>query len=212
MSKYIRLIIALLWFFIFIIFNKLGIFTGDIDNLVDLLTDFQQYEIPVFLILSTIRIISFIPSTVFVLLGGIILNPFAALLLSIVSIILSESIVYVLSRSLFGVRLQKYLSGKYPNIHELIQKNNSKVLLIGVLCPFAPTDAICSLSSSAGIKYTKFIAIVTAANLPMVSLYSFLGDSLISSSFNSVIIIVTLLLISLFTLRLWRNTNISIKR
>lgn len=212
MSKYIKLIIALLWICIFFIFNKLGFLTSNLDTLTDLLGHFQEYQVPLFVVLSTFRIITFIPSAVFMLLGGVILNPFIALALSILSIVLSESLVYIVSKSLFGVKLQQYLSRKYPNIYNLIQENNSQILLLGVLCPFAPTDAICSLSSSAGIKYFKFIAIVTVANLPMVSLYSFLGNSLLSSSYNIIILIITITVITLFTLRLWKSVNMSIKR
>lgn len=207
MKRISKFVIIGIWIAIIYILYKLNLLTGNKDKLVEVFCEFGDYKELVFVALSSLRVVVLIPSAVFMILGGIIFNPLEGILLTLISVILSETIVYLTSKVLIGSNIQNYLVNKYPKLYELLLKNNMRILAIGILCPVAPSDVACFLAKSTGIDYKKFILTVVLSNTPMMILYGFLGDSFLSSNSNTMMILAIIIMISIYSLYLWNKEH-----
>ncbi|MBL4930401.1 TVP38/TMEM64 family protein [Clostridium paridis] len=141
------------------------------------------------------------------ILGGVIFNPWEGFILTLISIILSETAIYFISKIFLGSSLQCYLIKKYPKLYKLLLKSNVKILSIGILCPIAPSDIACFLASSTGLSYRNFIITIIISNMPMMLLYSFLGNSVLSSVWYSLFIILIIIIICCYSTYLWKKAQ-----
>ena len=164
----------------------------------------------IFLGIWIIRLIAFIPGVSLMLLGGLIFSPIEALILSLLGLVLSDTLVFILGKMDLFEGIKNKIKKKYKDIYKLVEEENHKILAIGVLCPVAPTDVICYLSSYLGLGYRRFIITFIIANIPAVSLYSFLGDSFSNSIYNTVFIIITLIVTSIITIKKWNKLKLNI--
>ena len=164
----------------------------------------------IFLGIWIIRLIAFIPGVSLMLLGGLIFSPIEALILSLLGLVLSDTLVFILVKMDLFEGIKNKIKKKYKDIYKLVEEENHKILAIGVLCPVAPTDVICYLSSYLGLGYRRFIITFIIANIPAVSLYSFLGDSFSNSIYNTVFIIITLIVTSIITIKKWNKLKLNI--
>lgn len=158
-----------------------------------------------FIGLWSIRLIAFIPGVTLMLLGGLIFEPNKAFVLSLLGIVISDAIVFAIAKVKILSGLRKRIENKYPEVISLLEAYNYKILGIGVLCPLAPTDAIVFLSSYMGISFSKFLLVFIGANLPALFLYSYLGQSFDGSIFNTIMIVVTLTITGIFSVKLWNE-------
>lgn len=205
MKRIIKFLIVVVWVTLIYILFRLNLLTGNMDNLNHFFSIWCNYKALIFVVLSSLRIVALIPSAAFMVLGGMIFNPMEGFALTLISVILSETIVYATSKILVSSSIQKYLVNKYPKLYKLLIRNNIKILAIGILCPIAPSDVACFLASSSGLNYRKFILTVIIANMPMMILYSFLGNSVISSANSTVIIVAIIFAISIYSVYLWNK-------
>lgn len=205
MKKISKFLVIAVWATLIYIFYKLNLLNGDMDNLNKFLDSFGSYKIVLFITLSTIRVAALIPSVAFMILGGIMFNPLEAFVLTLISVILSESIIYAASKALVSSSIQSYLVNKYPKLYNLLLKNSTRILAIGILCPVAPSDVACFLASSAGLSYRKFIFTVVLANMPLMLLYSFLGGSILSPNNNTIVTGGIILIITIYSMWLWNK-------
>ena len=88
------LIITVLWLIIIAILYSRGILTTDIDKVSAIIRNNPSKMQVLFVFLSTIRVVCFIPQTIFILIGSALFGPYTGFLLSILSLFLSQSIVY----------------------------------------------------------------------------------------------------------------------
>ena len=139
------------------------------------------------------------------ILCGLIFDPSKAFLLSMIGIVLSDILVFLLAKSKLLSGFRNKLENKYKDIIDLIEKYNYKILGIGVLCPVAPTDAIVFLSSYVGMKFSRFLVVFIIANIPALFLYSNLGESFQDSNMNTIFIIITLIISGILSIKLWNN-------
>lgn len=159
----------------------------------------------IFISLWSLRLILFIPGVTLMILGGLIFDPSKAFLLSMIGIVLSDILVFLLAKSKLLSGFRNKLENKYKDIIDLIEKYNYKILGIGVLCPVAPTDAIVFLSSYVGMKFSRFLVVFIIANIPALFLYSNLGESFQDSNMNTIFIIITLIISGILSIKLWNN-------
>lgn len=165
----------------------------------------KQFSEIFFILLWSLRLVLFIPGVTLMVLGGLIFDADKALIISLVGIVLSDTLVFYLAkcRILSGLRNNVLL--KYPEIINMIESYSYKILGVGVLCPVAPTDVIVFLSSYVGMKFSRFLMIFISANIPALFLYSYLGESFQESSMNTIFIVVTLAISALLSIRLWND-------
>jgi uncharacterized membrane protein YdjX (TVP38/TMEM64 family) len=207
MKSISKFLVVAIWAALIYTLYRLDLLTGNIDNLNQFFDESGSYKTLIFVALSSLRIVALIPSAVFMVLGGIIFNPFESILLTLISIIISETMVYVASKVLVSSQIQSYLINKYPKLYELLLRNNTRILSLGILCPIAPSDVACFLASSTGISYRKFMTTVVFSSMPMIILYSFLGNNVVSSANNTIIIAGIIILISLYSIYLWNRAQ-----
>lgn len=165
----------------------------------------QGYLFLIFILLWIMRIIFFIPGATFMVLGGLLFTSITSFILSLLGIALSETLIFILAKVLFKTEIKTLLNKKYPDIEKLIQKYNYKFLALGMICPIAPSDAICFLSASAGLKYTKYIITVLISNIPVIFIYSFIGIKFMDSKYGIIITLATILITSILVIRIWNK-------
>lgn len=165
----------------------------------------HQFAEMLFILLWSLRLVLFIPGVTLMVLGGLIFQSEKAFILSLVGIVLSDTLVFLLAKSKMLGGLRKKISEKYPEIISMIESYSYKILGVGVLCPVAPTDVIVFLSSYVGMKFSKFLLIFIIANIPALFLYSYLGESFQQSSMNTIFIVVTLAISATLSIRLWND-------
>lgn len=205
MRKNIKYIIFLIWIIVIYILKINNIICFDFDVIKKYLEINAQYAMVIFSLIWILRVFMFIPGVTLIILGGICFGPVEGVLLSMIGMIFSETIVFIISRTFIGSRLKDLLNRKYPNLNPLIEEYNYKLLCLGIICPIAPTDAVCFLLSSSGINYGKYIMVVIISNVPAILLYSFLGLSFINSISGIALIAVSIALITIFTTMIWNN-------
>lgn len=165
----------------------------------------KKFSELIFISLWSLRLILFIPGVTLMILVGLIFDPSKAFLLSMIGIVLSDILVFLLAKSKLLSGFRNKLENKYKDIIDLIEKYNYKILGIGVLCPVAPTDAIVFLSSYVGMKFSRFLVVFIIANIPALFLYSNLGESFQDSNMNTIFIIITLIISGILSIKLWNN-------
>ncbi|WP_298127070.1 TVP38/TMEM64 family protein [uncultured Clostridium sp.] len=165
----------------------------------------KKFSELIFISLWSLRLILFIPGVTLMILGGLIFDPSKAFLLSMIGMVLSDILVFLLAKSKLLSGFRNKLENKYKDIIDLIEKYNYKILGIGVLCPVAPTDAIVFLSSYVGMKFSRFLVVFIIANIPALFLYSNLGESFQDSNMNTIFIIITLIISGILSIKLWNN-------
>lgn len=200
-----KFLIGAVWAALIYILFRFNLLTGDMDNIKIFVNNCGAYKELIFIALAVMRIVAFIPSAVFMIIGGIIFNPIEGVALTFISVILSETIVYIISKILVCSNMQDYLVKRNPKLYKLLLKNNTKILAIGILCPIAPSDVACFLAGSTGLSYIKFMLTVIISNMPMMILYSFLGNNVMSSASNTIIIAAIIVVMSIYSIYLWNK-------
>ena len=134
-----------------------------------------------YLVISILRGFTLIPSTPFVIAGGIIFPGQEGLILaiSLLGIIGSATLIYFFSDLL---NLSDAIEKIYP--HEKLKiKLESNYGLFFVfawsLIPVVPTDAVCYAAGASKMNFLRFITAVFLGEVILCSLYIFSGSSLL---------------------------------
>lgn len=158
-----------------------------------------------FLLFWLIRLPIFLPGVLLMILGGVCFEPWKAVILSMTGMVLSQCLIYFIAKLFPIQKITNFISKKYPGSKELLEAHQYKFLAIGILCPVAPSDIICYLSASAGIRFRQYVATILLANLPLIGLYSFMGESFEQSPIILGLYGVLIVLIFVFSLQIWNH-------
>lgn len=208
MKTKIKYLIILLWILL-IGFLKL-------DNLIPININFLKgflmhqiiYAALIFTGLWIVRLLALIPGVTLMVLGAMCFGPIYGFLLSLLGIIISESIVFLLAKTILSKKLNEILDKKYIALKKQLQKNNYKLLALGIICPIAPTDIVCFLSASSGIKFSTYIWTVAIANIPLMALYSSMGINFGKSVYGILLIVISIALVAIISIRIWQRMKI----
>ncbi|MDF2884093.1 MAG: hypothetical protein K0R54_4659 [Clostridiaceae bacterium] len=200
-----RYIILLLWVALIVILKKNNIITMDVYTTKKYLNHYENFSEAIFIGLWSVRLLAFIPGFVFMVLGGIYFGPIKGFLLSMIGITLSQSLIYVVSKKLSSPKNKETIIKQYPNVIPLFQRYKYKFLIIGIVCPIAPTDIICYLSTCMGISYRKYIATIVFINAPLVFIYSYVGKGFSNSLYTISIIGIALIFTGAFSIKVWEK-------
>ena len=136
----------------------------------------------VYVLVSLTRAVLMIPSTPFVLAGAISFPdmPVVVWLISATGVVVGAFLVY--SFPSFG-NYDAFLEGKYPDkIAFLKEKMHSKfafwIIAGWAFFPLVPTDAVCYVAGMAKMPYKKMIVPLLIGQLPLATLYIFLGTEI----------------------------------
>lgn len=205
MKKNIKYLIIIIWIIIIYILKMNNVISFDLEVVKQYLKMNEQFAMVIFTLIWILRILIFIPGIPFIILGGICFGPIEGFLLSMIGMAISETIIFIISKTFIGSKLKNFLNSKYPDLNNLVEKYNYKILVVGIICPISPTDVICFLSAAAGINFRKYIMVVILSNIPGTLLYSILGLSFAGSSLSIGLIIVSMVIVMIFTATIWNN-------
>ena len=176
MFSWLCLIIACLFYY----FTHTNQFSAA--NIASYLKKFNSFMVGAYLMISILRGFTLIPSTPFVIAGGIIFpgQEWLILVISLLGIIGSATLIYYFSDLL---KLSNTIEKIYPQ-HKLKQKMESKYGLLFVFFwsffPVVPTDAVCYAAGASKMNFLRFILAVFLGELIICSFYVFTGSSIIN--------------------------------
>lgn len=212
MKKGIKLLlIVLLWISIAIILYKMGFLSTDSSNFVSIIKgNYIEMQI-LFVFISTMRVLIFIPQTVFILIGSVIFGPYTSFILSLLALFFSQSIIYFIGVYFNKNLLKDNWISKNPSIIELVKTYSYKILALGIICPVTPSDLITATAGYINLGYKKCISLIVLVDAPLIFLYGFLGSGLTDASWFKLIALLILLLISYYSFMIWRKIKSSIQ-
>ncbi|GFZ30064.1 hypothetical protein CSC2_05900 [Clostridium zeae] len=205
MNKIFKSTIFLFWLSIIFIFFKYQLYNDGVHKITTFLNAYPRYSEVLFLVIATLRIFTFVPCTVFIIIGGMIFSPLETVILTTIANLLSEMLLFFFTKLTFGMNYQNKIIDKYPKLYNVIQKNNVQILALGVSSPVVPSDVVCFFSILTGISFYKYILTVFLADAPIILLYTFLGSSIKYSAYVFVVILVVIVIISYFNYKRWKN-------
>ncbi|MDF2699778.1 MAG: snare associated golgi protein [Haloplasmataceae bacterium] len=201
----IKLPIFLVYIIIIIVLYLKGVIKADLGMIKEQLLSFDHLMFWYFL-MSIFRILIFIPSTVFIIVGGLLFDPWIAFSLSMIAHAISQSIIYFFTKKFFDVdKIQKFILNN-EKIVKLLKKYQLKLLAIGITCPVAPSDLLASASAIVGIKYIPYVMTVILAGAPLTFIYAFIGEQVNGNSiFNLILIIIFIFIFTIVSYRMYQS-------
>lgn len=196
-----------MWIILGLILYKNGLITSDINTIKEILGTDPYKMMFIFVLLSTLRLVVFIPQTVFLLLGSICFGTTTGFILSMTSLFISQTIVYIVGNHFKNNSIKEKFINTNPQLVILTEKYSYKFLALGVICPIAPTDLIAFISASLKSDYKKFISIILLSNSPMIFLYNYVGNSITTSPDIKILAILIILVVSTFSIIYWKNIS-----
>lgn len=133
----------------------------------------------VYLLMSTVRGMTLLPSTPLVLAGTILFpdQPWPVLGVSIAGIFLSSSMIYYFSNFL---GFADYFESRKPELDAKIRRRLEHpagfvFVALWAFFPLVPTDAVCYIAGTTRMAFAKFIAAILLGELILCSFYIFSG-------------------------------------
>jgi len=150
--------------------------------IVSFIREFKNEMLLIYIILTFVRGFFLIPSTPFVIGGGLLFpdNLFLVLVISMMGVMLSATTLYYFSDML---GFSKYLKKKFPDKIELWKSrlNSPKSTLFitaWAFFPFVPTDLICYVSGIIKIPFKNMFIGVFIGELVLDIFYVYFGANL----------------------------------
>ncbi|EHJ00182.1 SNARE associated protein [Clostridium sp. DL-VIII] len=205
MDKLFKIIVLIFWVAILFLFFKYKLYVDGVDKVINFLNTYREYSVLLFLIIASLRIFTLIPCTVFIIIGGVLFNPFEAFLLTAAANLISEILLFFFAKLTFGMSYQNKIIEKHPKIYNMIKKNNVQILALGVSSPVVPSDIVCFFSVLAEITLLKYIITILLADTPVILLYTFLGISAKYSIYVFLFMLILVIVINFINFKKWNN-------
>ncbi|WP_028402985.1 TVP38/TMEM64 family protein [Ectobacillus panaciterrae] len=202
MKKYLFIIAVVNWMIIIGAAYKFNFLVTSVSDLEQVIAASRENVYLLFCLLFILRLLLFIPSSVFIVVGSILFPFFENILISIVCMLVTSTIIYIAGRRFVNSPIHCFVSQKHPEVYKRIEENRQKYLFLFVLMPIASTDMACFIAASTRMGYIPFIITVFAAIVPFVSLYTFFGKTLITSPETALFITLTIIVFVLLGARM----------
>ncbi|MEW4283253.1 TVP38/TMEM64 family protein [Priestia koreensis] len=176
MKKFIPILALIsLWSIAWITADRYHITIHDVQHWIRHQND---YAYLLFVLAFSFRILLFIPSSLFIIMGGMLFSPVETIIMTIISMGITESIIYLLGNHYARTEIFVRLKRKYPTLFEKLKGKHWPLFFI-MSSPGAPTDAACFLAASLQMRYPWYILMVGLASIPMATLYYYFGRLLL---------------------------------
>ena len=181
LKKKYRIIILLLWIIVIAaILIKYKITASDIAGFIKA---YKAEAIVVYLVLSSLRGLFFLPSTPFVF-AGILIFPKSKLMvlaLSLTGIVISASLIYLLAEYLDIAKLfpAKDRESRINRLREkLVSPKGFFFIVLWAFLPFAPTDLVSYIAGTVRMNYLRFICAIFAGEAIVCGVYVYAGNDI----------------------------------
>ena len=153
--------------------------------LVKILGDNAVSILVFYIVISSVRALLLLPSTIFVLLGVALYptEPYFVLAISMLGIMIGATLVYFSSLFLTPVALLGKGASKIEMVEQKMEKYEFWIILFWSFFPAVPTDLICFVAGSTKYNYWKFFTAVFIGEIILVSVYVFTGSELMALVF-----------------------------
>ncbi|WP_088071257.1 TVP38/TMEM64 family protein [Gottfriedia luciferensis] len=208
MKKVVPLIVIGFWILMLLLAIRYHLFHLSLVDIKHFIANSPINPMVLFVSIFCSRIFLFIPSSVLIVVGSLFFHPLETILLSLLGMIITETIIYLLSKSISSDTIQQFMENKYPTLFKDIITNRKKYLFLTVATPLAPTDGACFIAASINMPYLSYIAIVLAGNIPIAILYTLYGNFLLGSPWITLSIsatVLTLFLVYIFLKKKQKN-------
>lgn len=153
------------------------------ENISGFIKNYQQGILLMFFVLCTIRGLTMIPGTPF-LLAGIILfkdSPFVLLAVFLASMFMTSALMYYLADKL---GFSRYFENNYPEKIILVRdrlngRHGFLFIMLWAFAPFTPTDLVCYVAGSIRMRFLKLIVPLLAGEALICAFYIFNGRILL---------------------------------
>ncbi|MBM4003147.1 MAG: TVP38/TMEM64 family protein [Planctomycetes bacterium] len=151
------------------------------ERIAEQLRQYAGFVLILYLLASITRAVFLIPSTPFVLAGGLLMphQPGAVLVISMTGILLSATLLYYLP-TLFGISdyVERRFEKSLTRMRDLLAGRWGVTLLfLWSAFPFTPTDAACYVAGSLRIPFRKYLTAVCLGEFVICSIYVYVGTS-----------------------------------
>ncbi len=204
-KKYLGFTLVIVWVISLYIFNNYDFIQIIIEFIKEYSISNEAGTMIIFISLWIVRLPILLPGFILIILGGTLFGTINGFLLSMIGMVLSESLIYIIAKLFSNFNIKNLINKKYNYIEPLIRKYNFRFLALGIICPIAPTDVICFLSSSIGLSYIKYILTIIISNIPIIGLYSYMGINYKESSLSVIILCLTISALALYTMKIWNS-------
>ena len=156
------------------------------ESLKTLLHENSSLILIVFIALSCIRALFFLPSTLFVLMGTVLYpdDPVFVLIVSMIGILIGATLVYKAAAILTPEQLFKGKNlTRMEGVRRKMDKYGFSIVLLWSFFPAVPTDLICYVAGTIKMTFWKFIFAVFLGEIILVSIYIWTGKSIIELLF-----------------------------
>ncbi|MCR3760927.1 VTT domain-containing protein [Clostridium felsineum] len=205
MNKLFKWTALFIWIVILVVFFKYQLYIDGIGKITRFLAAYPRYSTVLFLVIASLRIFTLVPCTVFIVSAGVLFDPLKAFILVSIANLLSEIFLFLFVKATIGMGYQEKIINKYPKIYSMIQKNNIKILALGVSSPVVPSDVVCFFSVLTGMAFGKYILTIFIADTPIILLYTFLGISMKYSLCIFIAVLAVIVMISYLHYRQWNR-------
>ncbi|MGD9630769.1 MAG: TVP38/TMEM64 family protein [Pyrinomonadaceae bacterium] len=150
------------------------------DNIASTLRTFENEALLVYLVISTFRGFTLLPSTPLILAGSILFphRPFLVLAVSIFGILASSSMIYWFSEFLgLSGHFEARKGEAVKRIRTRLERPGGIIFVaVWAFFPLVPTDAVCYVAGSIRMNFPKFIGAIFIGELLLCVLYVFAGN------------------------------------
>lgn len=152
------------------------------EKLVSTIKTFKNEMLLIYIVLSLIRGFFLIPSTPFVIAGGLLFPDqlLLVLLISIIGVLFSATSLYYFSDLLgFSSYLEEKFPNKIPKLKKKLDSPKSTLLVAGwSIFPFVPTDIICYVTGILKTPFKNVLFGVFIGEVILCSLYVYFGAAI----------------------------------
>lgn len=205
MKKNKLIMIIIFWVIVLCVLYSLGLITTDLNKINNIIGNNPIKMRFLFVLLSTVRVAFFIPQTIFIICGSMLFGPYEGFFLSVLSLAISQSIMYGVGRFFQKLLLGGAFLEKNREIITILKKHGYKVLALGIACPVTPSDLITVSAACIKMDYKKCIATIVMADAPMIFLYGFLGTGLENNVILKILAITAITFLSYYAFFIWNK-------
>ncbi|MCM1989443.1 TVP38/TMEM64 family protein [Oceanirhabdus seepicola] len=206
------LLIISIWMVLAVVLYKEGLLTTDINKINEVIGTNPVKMRVIFVLLSSFRVILFIPQTVFIFIGSVLFGAYEGFVLSFIALIISQTIMYIVGRYFQRWFIGEKYFEKNKELIAHIKTYGYKFLALALACPVLPSDAITLTAACMKLDYKKYMLTIILAASPVIFLYGFMGEGFQRSNGFIVIAAISVILISYYTLRIWKKINLKNKK